>query len=269
MALRRAARRWYGDTSVYAQDPALPAYMADLGRPWGLPWRPEVLAAGLGQTYGEMAEQLLPAAVRPDEPVDVLVLAFGVHDVRPGRSAATYLSSICPGEPNAFAICEQGPLAPFTALRLVRSYAATGTTGRGVLVVAEQSTLHYPPAREVPLPRRHAAVVLLFDRAGRGRVAAVRQHAGLSRVDDRLAADVAELAAGRADVTLVPGDGLAGVPLPEGVRVRPGPAGQPHTAPWWTLADPQTGLVLLADTDGGELAIAALDFTPEHGGPTR
>lgn len=277
LALRRSARRSYGDTSVYARDPALPAFMADLGRPWGLPWRPEVMAAGLGQTYGEMAEQLLPEIVRPDEPVDVLVLAFGVHDVRPGRSAATYLSSICPGEPNAFAICEQGTLAPFTALRLIRSYADTGTTGRGVLVVAEQSTLHYPPATDVVLPERHAAVALLFDAAGPGRLAGVRQRAGLSTVEDALAAEVAALAGDRGDVTLLTGAGLAGVPLPDGVKHSPGPIGQPHTAPWWQLLDHDTGLVLVADADAngdaGELGLAAFDFTPAdpttHGGPPR
>jgi hypothetical protein len=263
LRLRRAARGAYGDTSVYAQDPALPPFMADLGRPWGLPWRPEVMAAGLGQTYGEMAEQLLPAVVRPDEPVDVLVLAFGVHDVRPGRSAATYLSSVCPGEPNAFAICDQGTLAPYTALRLIASYVTTGTAGRGVLVVAEQSTLHYPPALEVALPERHAAVVLLFDADGPGCVTGVRQRAALSTVDDMLAADVAALVGGRGDVTLVAGAGLARVPLPEGVKLSPGPAGQPHTGPWWQLVDHDSGLVLLADADldAGELCVAAFDFT--------
>jgi hypothetical protein len=139
-------------------------------------------------------------------------------------------------------------------------------------VVAEQSALHYPPAGPVALPERHAAVLLLFDGAGGGPagLTGVRQHAGLSAVDGPLAAAVAELAAGRGDVTLVPGAGLAGGPLPEGVRVRPGPAGQPHTGAWWTLADPDRapgGLVLLADADAGELAVAALDFAaPDPGG---
>lgn len=267
LRLRRVARRAFGDTSTLSRDPALPEFMGDLARPWGLPPRPEVLAAGLGHTYGEMAEELIPGAVRADEPVDVLVLAFGVHDVRPGRSTATYLSFRCPGAPTAFAICDQGPLAAFTALRLLACHVGDGSARRGVLVVAEQSALHYAAAGPGPLPDRHAAVVLLFDTDGPGRVDAVRQHAGLSAVDGQLAADVAALAAGRGDVTLVPGDGLAGVPLPEGVRVRAGPGGQPHTAPWWTLADPGTGLVLLADADAGELAVAALDFTP--GGPAR
>jgi hypothetical protein len=268
LGLRRVARQAYGETSALSRDPLLIGFMGDLIRPWGLAFRPEVLAAGQGHTYAEMTEQLIPALVPAGEPVDVLVLAYGVHDVRPGRSTATYLSSLCPGAPVAFAICDEGPLASFTALRLLADYTRTGAQ-RAVLVVVEQSALHYETIGAGPLPDRHAAVVLLFDTTGPGRVAAVRQYAGLSRVDGRLAADVAELAAGRGDVTLVPGDGLAGVPLPEGVRVRPGPAGQPYTAPWWTLADPHTGLVLLADTDAGELAIAALDFTPDPGGPTR
>ena len=46
------------------------------------------------------------------------------------------------------------------------------------------------------------------------------------------------------------------------VRVRRGPAGQPHTAPWWTLADPDPGLVLLADTDGGATVTAVMFLGP-------
>lgn len=263
MALRRAVRRTFGDSSAFSRDPELTVFMGDLVRPWGLATRPDVLAAGLGHTYGEMAEALIPAVVAPDEPVDVLVLAFGVHDIRPGRSTATYLSSVCPGGPVAFAICDQGTLAPFTALRLIDQYARTGAARRALLVVAEQTALHYQPAAPVVLPERHAAVALLFDLAGAGRLAGTRQHAGLSTVEETLAADVAALAAGRTDVTLVPGAGLAGVPLPEGVRCRPGPAGQPHTGPWWALVDAEPGLVLLADTDGGELAVAAFDRTAE------
>jgi hypothetical protein len=271
LRLRRSGRRTYGDTSALSRDPELPVFMGDLARPFGLAARPEVLAAGLGHTYGEMAEELLPALVRADEPVDVLVLAFGVPDVRPGRSTATYLSSVCPGEPMAFAICDQGTLAPFTALRLLQDYARTGSAARSVLVVAEQSALHYETRGTAVLPDRHAAVALLFDGSGPGRLCGVRQRAGLdpAGLGPALAAEVAALAAGRGDVTLVPGDGLAGVPLPEGLPVSPGPAGQPHTAPWWALADPdRTGLLLLADADpaAGELAVAALDFTPDAEG---
>jgi 4-hydroxymandelate oxidase len=201
----------------------------------------------------------------------MLVLAFGVHDVRPGRSTATYLSSVTPGEPVAYAICDQGTLAPFTALRLLGEYARSGCAARSMLVVAEQSALHYTPAVPGPLPDRHAAVAFLFDGAGRGALRQVRQVAGLpaAELGPALAAEVAGLAAGRGDVTLVPGVGLAGVPVPEGLPLSRCPAGQPHTGPWWVLADwSAAGLVLLADADpgAGELAVAALDFSPDPGG---
>lgn len=303
LRLRRAARRAFGDTSVHARDPEIPVFMGDLIRPWELGFRTDVLDAGRGHTYGEMAEALLPELVGADEPVDVLVLAFGVPDVRPGRSTATYLSSVCPGGPVAFAVCDQGTLSPYTALRLLDGYAPA----RALLVVAEQSAIHYPVPAEQPLPDRHAAVLLLFDRTGPGVLAGVRQRAGLSTVDcassgapaggpggapaggpaappggpegapaggpvaslaGALAEEVAALAAGRDDVTLVPGAGLAGVALPDGVKVAPGPAGQPHTGAWWALADDPRGLLLLADADpgAGELAVAALDFRTEPGG---
>src|SRR5437588_468556 len=64
-------------------------YLADAARPYAI----EVPAAlfgeppspALGQSYGEMAEALIGSAVSADEPVDLLVLAFSIHDLRPGR----------------------------------------------------------------------------------------------------------------------------------------------------------------------------------------
>ena len=88
-----------------------------------------------------MAEELIRSVVPPDEPVDVLVLAFAVPDARPGRATASYLSHVCPGEPLAFAICDQGSAAAFTGLRLIREYARTGGCARGLLLVVEQAIL--------------------------------------------------------------------------------------------------------------------------------
>jgi hypothetical protein len=259
LVLRRVARGTFGDTSELSRDPELPRFMADLTRPWGIPVRPELL--GRGQTYQEMASALLPSVLSGDDPVDLLVLAFGIHDVRPAQSAATSLSARCPGAPVAFAVCDQGTLAAFTALRLIDAYAPR----RGLLLVLEQAALHYRPPAAGSVPDRHAGVALALSSSSDtgGRLVAVRQLAGLAP-DDRpaaLAAEVARVAADRPDAVLVPGPGLAGIPLPEGVPLSPGPAGQPHTTAWWGLAEPPAGLVLLADSDGGELAVAAFDFT--------
>src|SRR2546430_11888237 len=94
------------------------AYLADMTRPFGTEPRPTLS----GHSYGEMATALVAAIVPAAEPVDLLVLAFSIHDMWPGRAAATYLSHICPGTPMSFAICDQGSAAAFTGLRVIRDY---------------------------------------------------------------------------------------------------------------------------------------------------
>jgi 4-hydroxymandelate oxidase len=232
--LTGAARREFPGASDLAFDPQLRLFLADLVRPYDLPLREDLLERGAGQSYGEMAEELIGEIVTADEPVDLLVLAFGIHDVRLGRSTAAYLSDVCPGDPMAFAVCDQGAAAPFTALRLIGEYGA----GRSLLVVAEQAALHYLPAGPAVVPDRHAAVALLFE-SDDSASTVVRQHPDVSSrlAGPLLAEDVAALSGGRSDVTLVLGGGLApppGVVLAD--RIVSAPAGQPYTGPWWTLA---------------------------------
>src|SRR5439155_25656265 len=93
--LRRAERRVFGETSPTAFDPILRVFLADLVRPYGLPLREDLLREGAGHSYGEMAEPLVRAAVAGGEPVDLVVLAFAVHDLRLGRATALYLSDAC------------------------------------------------------------------------------------------------------------------------------------------------------------------------------
>src|SRR2546429_4526707 len=77
-----------------------------------------------------MAETVMGMAIAPDDAVDLVVLAYAIPDITPGRATAAYLSHICPGNRLAFAVCDQGVAAAFTGLRLIREYARTGG-GRG------------------------------------------------------------------------------------------------------------------------------------------
>src|ERR1035438_5031182 len=107
-----------------------------------------------------MAEALIGPAVPTDEPADLLVLAFSIHDLRPGRQTAAYLSNLTPGAPMAFAICDQGSAAAFTGLRIAREYAASAGIRRALLVVVEQAALPYDcPA---PVPAQHRGVAMLY-----------------------------------------------------------------------------------------------------------
>src|SRR5262249_57324859 len=157
-------------------------YLADMARPYAREVPAELFlgppSPALGHSYGEMARALIEPVSSPDEPVDLLVLAFSIHDLRPGRQTAAYLSHVTPGAPMAFAICDQGPAAAFSGVRIAREYASSAGTRRALLIVAEQAALPYDCAATVPA--QHRAVAMLYgdcaEPAARG--AGGRQHPG-------------------------------------------------------------------------------------------
>lgn len=267
LRLIRAERQTFTGPAEFLRDPAQRAdvatFLADMARPYARAVPPglfgEPPSPALGQSYGEMGQALLAALVPAGEPVDLLVLAFSVHDLWPGRATAAYLSHICPGTPMAFAICDQGSAAAFTGLRIAGEYAASAGCRRTLLIVAEQAALPYAPA--ATLPQRHRGVAMLYGEPAEplARIVGVRQHAGVAGdgVAGLAAAELAELSAGRRHVRLVLSDALAGVwsGRPAG-RVRVTPPGQPSTGVWWELV-----AELAAGADGADLLVAA-DYDP-------
>jgi hypothetical protein len=254
LTLRRVVHRTDDTDSALAAHPTLRPYLTDLAATRGLALREEVF--GTGQAYAELATPVVEAATRADEPVDLLVLAYGVPDVQPGRNLALHLASRCPGQPFAFAVCDQGPAAAFTALRLIADYAPD----RALLVVAEQSAVPYPLTTPAPVPDQHAAVALLFE-SGPSPVG-VRTHSALppEAVGAVLAADVAELTGEHDGATLVLGSGVDSAPdVPDVRRAVPG---LPYTGLWARVADVEPGrLLVFADYDPAlrYLCVAALE----------
>ncbi|HEY0636846.1 MAG TPA: hypothetical protein VGD67_04305 [Pseudonocardiaceae bacterium] len=270
MRISRAERRVFGESSELATDPSLRPYLTDMVGAYGLALRDPVFEAAAGHSYGEMAEPLIEAMVDADTPVDLLVLAHGIHDVRLGRSTATYLSSRCPGNPLAFAVCDQGVAAPFSALRAVHAYAVTGGCRRALLLVAEQSALHYEPAGPARVPDRHAAVAFLLEPAAGAAPLDVRQRAvDPGRVREVLAAELAELLPGGGPgATVILGSdladvadlanlaGLTGLPaIAAADEVVVAPAGQPCTGVWWELA----ARLPVGDEHGRQVVVAEYD----------
>ena len=274
LRISRTSRRVFAGTSAAALHQDLRGYLTDLVLPYRLRLREDLLTRGSGQCYGEMGAALIEALVADGQPVDLLVLAFAMPDVRPERSTASYLSHRCPGDPMAFAVCDQGAAAAFTSLRLAGEYARTAECRRVLLLFLEQATLHHDPAVPAEVPARHAGVALLCERTGSARVEAVRLHAdvGPELAGDVLAAELAAVAAGRSDVVLVlsrelarlvskSADRPAGV-MPGSADWAPdlaaagqicGPAaGQPVTGVWWELAGRLPGWV----TEGRTVLVA-------------
>ncbi|MFC1419648.1 hypothetical protein ACEZDE_23870 [Streptacidiphilus sp. N8-3] len=237
-------------------DPDLRVFLSDLVRPHGLALREDLLGQGVGHAFGEMGEVLLRAALAPDEPVDLLVVAFDMPDVQPGRANAVYLSRFCPGAPLAFAVCDQGTSAAFTALRIAADCARTGDVRRAVVLVMEQTALHYVPDRPVTLPRRNRAVALVCEWSEDGGMT-VRQSSGSDLGPDQGAelVRIGRKALGP-DTAVILGADL--------------PPGQPLTGVWTELADRLPGWraehrpVLVADLDRrhGRLSTLALPALP-------
>ena len=236
--LVRAGRRAFDGPAEFLADPANRArvgeYLADAARPYARDVPAalfgEPLSPALGHSYGEMAEALIGPLVPADEPVDLLVLAFSIHDLRPGRQTAAYLSHLTPGAPMAFAVCDQGSAAAFTGLRVAREYVSSAGIRRALLIVVEQADLPYDcPAAGAHRGTRASpcSTETARNRPAPGS-AGIRQHPGVppDGAADLAAADLAELAAGRREVGLVLSDALAAAmeprPLPGGCgRCRP------------------------------------------------
>ena len=275
--LARAVHRPFEATARLLHDPALrdetARYFDDLARPYGYTAHADLLgderAPSPGQSYGEMAAALIGSLVDPAETVDLLVLAFSVHDMLPGRATATYLSHVCPGTPLSFAVCDQGTAAPFTGLRIVASYAAAGLCRRAVLIVVEQAVLPYDtPAHR---PAGHHAVAMLYE-AGDGtastlaRVGMLHQRAGVEpdEAGALAAAGVAELA-GDETYTVLSGQIAEVWGGPDG-RVILAPPGQPATGVWSTVVDDLIGRpgrrVVAADYDPDLRYLSLVELIP-------
>ena len=252
LRLVRAARRAFTGPAAFLGDAGNRArvaeYLADMARPYAREVQADLFgeppSPRLGHSYGEMALALIGSAVPEDEPVDLLILAFSIHDLRPGRQTAAYLSHVTPGAPAAFAVCDQGSAAAFSGLRIAREYATSAGVRRALLIVVEQAALPYDCP--VPVPSRHRGVAMLYGDCELpwATVTDVRQHAGVppGGAADLAAADLADLAAGHPEVGLVLGDALAAVwTAPAAGRVRAAPPGQPSTGVWWSLIDELTG----------------------------
>ncbi|MEV7120417.1 hypothetical protein [Kitasatospora griseola] len=247
LRVTRAVAAGFDGHSAAALHPDLRVFTGDLVRPYGLPLREDLLAEGAGHDYGEMAAGLIEQALPGGEPADLLILAFSSPDVLPAAPSSLRLSRHCPGQPTAFAVCDQGSATAFAALRIAAAHHRTGGCRRAVIVLAEQSALHYRPAEPVELPAEHRAVVLVCEEAP-GEGMRVRQQAE----PDGAQALRSVLGEHR---RLGPGAGLllaadlASGDTPEDARAaRPG---QPFTGVWSLLADrlPGPGPLLVADHD--------------------
>ncbi|MFF5232595.1 2-hydroxy-acid oxidase [Dactylosporangium sp. NPDC000521] len=248
--LRRAVSRRFPSPAALASDTGhaarLSTYLTDLLAPFDLTLARDSSA---GQSYGEMAESLLPSS-----PVDLLVLAYDVPDISPGRAVSTYLTHVCPGKPMSFAVSDQGRTAAFTALSLIRTYAATHP--QALLLAVEQADLPYDPGVPLSLPAAHAGIALHLSASSPAPLTTV------TTLPD--AAPSLSVLDGLSATTVILGGGLAS--LADDVkadRVILADPAQPMTGVWEALAGldlATAGRIAVADHDPALRYLCAAAF---------
>ncbi|MEO3794986.1 hypothetical protein ABGB14_32650 [Nonomuraea sp. B10E15] len=265
MRLHRIETRMFDEGRPFSPGRAhalMDSYVQDVTGLYGLPPRPGYLSTRLN-SYAEMAAAVVPELGPLPVPVDVFALATAVPDTDLIRSPTSLLADLLPGEPFPLGVTDQGVVAPFTALKILRTYGAPAC----VLMVMDQRSLPYDVAgTEEVVPLRDCAAGLVF--TGGGELAEgfeVRQWTEIppGRVAGLLAAELG----GR--TALVAGRGLAATLPTEFEDIRVAPTGLPCTGVWVALAAALPGWrrrrVAVADYDRtmGNLSICTLDTQGE------
>lgn len=254
LRVARIESRVFGSGPAYAGDPLLEEYLTDVAGLYGRAFRPDLLEAGRRNTFTQMAAEVV-AGLGPGEPLDLLVIAHATPDSDPRRSTACYLTEAVPVRGTAFAVSDQGGLAPFTGLRVLADFARASGARRALFLVLDQGTLPYQDPLPGP-PAEDVAVAVLLAPAGPAGGVALTQQCDLA-VRDLPAAIEAALPAGPAPLTVIAGPGLdprLDLPPVPG-EVIAAPAGRPCTGTWSVLAERLAGWrdggrrVLIADYD--------------------
>ena len=272
--VRRAVRIAFPEPADRVCDAAYAArldlYMQDMLRAHGLDPSPDARDR-TGWSYSEMATALIERAVPAQESVDLLVLAYAIPDINPGRNMAALLSERCPGKPLAFGLTDQGVAAPFTALRLIREYARTTGLRRALLLVVEQAALPYRASDRTAMPAGHTGVALLIGEVPHEPNAAPSLRLGqiVTRVEvreDALDHEIKTLCAEHSESTVILGSALSnrlgqagGMASAGAGRVRVARAGRPLTGLWWELVGE------LDARDGSPRSVTLCDYDPVQG----
>jgi hypothetical protein len=125
----------------------------------------EQYARGGGNSFSRMSGELLDGLDRPLPPLDAVVLAYHLPDLRVTEAAGCYVAGRFPGEPAVFSVSEQGVGAPFTALRILHGMRLSGGLRDGAVLVLDQTTSLYRDADVHDAGVRDCTVLLRTDAA--------------------------------------------------------------------------------------------------------
>ncbi len=230
-------------------------FFAERIQPYEVPMAPHLHHERNRNSYSAMST----AVIAPDEQLDLVVIAHAVPDCDTRLSLGGLLS----GDSRlVLAVSDQGRVAPFTALRIAQSYAASGEFGRVAVLAMDQSSVPYEDPELVALSADtdHAVALFLSSAGSIGMPSLVH----ITAVTDPADALELELAALTPDVV------VAGTFVPEVPGGRRAAADQLCTGVWSALAAElaipgPARRVVVADHEPalGYLCLAAFDVPGE------
>jgi hypothetical protein len=164
VALERAVRLEFAAGRTPADVPDEIRHYRDLGTLYGRPLGLGRLLGAHGNSFTDMAEELLGPLGLRERGVDLIVLALHGFDCGVQKGIGCRLTELVPGRPLVFAVAEQGAAAPYTALKLAAALRRAGEARTAAVIAMEQSTA--PEVAGVELPDRDRAVGVLLDETG-------------------------------------------------------------------------------------------------------
>lgn len=147
---------------------ALHESLGDLSELYGAAYRPDLLDPDRLVSYMYMASELLGELGQLLGEVDLVVLAYATPEIDTRDFVGCFLADAVPGGPLVFSLSDQGPTAPFTALRLAGDYLEDRAGRRALVLALDQHTIPWDVPDRAALPTCNAAVAVVVDRTGPG-----------------------------------------------------------------------------------------------------
>lgn len=252
LRLARPAVRTFAKTPL----PAPTAYelrlVTDFLDGFGMRLDLDLHARGGGNSFAQMGQELLDGLEHPLAPLDHAVLAYHLPDPEFAEIAGCRLAELCPGDPDAFSVSEQGPGAAFTALRILDCMCLTGEPAAAAVFVFDHATVFYRDPETHDGSIGDCAVLLRTEPADApdGATVDFLDESTTADPDDALEA----LALRAPGTAIVAGRALADRLRPdvrERLGVVEGPAHRFCTSAWSALADrwPLDRYTVVADYD--------------------
>ncbi|MFE3323806.1 hypothetical protein [Streptomyces sp. NPDC059176] len=138
-------------------------YLRDQAAQAGVAFRPDLIEGRTGNSFGDMAVELLADFGDDLGPVELLALAYATPDVSPVSLTAPLVADRIPGRPMVLAITDQGRTAPFTMLSVTRGAMRRHGFRRALVMAFDQALLPYETPSSGPhhLAGDGAAALLL------------------------------------------------------------------------------------------------------------